>query len=86
MNLSVVRTGAISTGMIVVRIRAISTGSVIGTISTGSVIARAISTGSVAVVVDFFPEKTGAGLLEDVIEACHLSPKVDDVEDSIPVV
>ena len=41
--------------------------------------------GAKAVVVDLFPEKVGAGLLEDWIEAGHVSPRVDDVGDGGPI-
>ena len=66
----------------------------LSTIATRVVVTRAgaISTGMVvfwigakAVVVDLFPEKVGAGLLEDWIEAGHVSPRVDDVGDGGPI-
>ena len=35
--------------------------------------------------IGLFPEKVGAGLLEDWIEAGHVSPGVDDVGDGGPI-
>ena len=44
-----------------------------------------VRTGVEAVVEDLCPEKAGAGLLEDGVEASHVSPGEDDVGDVAPV-
>ena len=45
----------------------------------------AVGVGLAEVVVDLTPQIAGAGIIEDVAEAGHVAPGVDDVVESVPV-
>ena len=53
--------------------------------SSGVVGVVAVGVGLAEVVVDLSPEIAGAGVIEDVAEAGHVAPGVDDVVESDPV-
>ena len=53
--------------------------------SSGVVGIVAVGVGLAEVVVDLSPEIAGAGVIEDVTEAGHVTPGVDDAGESSPV-
>ena len=53
--------------------------------SSGVVGVVAVGVGLAEVVVDLSPEVAGAGVIEDVAEAGHVAPGVDDAGESGPV-
>lgn len=48
-------------------------------------VAVSVGVGLAEVVVDLIPQVDGAGIIEDVREAGHVTPSVDDVVETVPV-